>query len=195
MQVVTDSEVVKWLTDIEWNHGIKADGTTLYYADSDANCIEFKFPETLLRATYFTRVAAMLGVAEESLFDGALLWITNSTIGSPQLVKAGWRIVEKMRQGYGENRSLENASGHFFRSDEIVDLNAFLMPCFVYGWDAYVVSCSNSDFFAHVSHNEYWGIVARTRAVYERLFSELKELNPMESSRMRQRFCRKSVDS
>jgi hypothetical protein len=31
MHVATDAEVVKFLAEIEWNHGIKVDGTTLYY--------------------------------------------------------------------------------------------------------------------------------------------------------------------
>jgi hypothetical protein len=190
MQVATDAEVLKWLAEIEQTHGIKTDGINLYYAGSAANCIEFKFPETLLRTTYFARVASMLGIDDESLFYGGLLWITFSTIGSPQLVKAGWKLIEKMRQGYGENRSLQAASGHFFRSDELVDLNAFLVPCFVFGWDAYVVPCFNSDFFLHISHNEYWGIVARTPEVCDKFVQELKDLHPLESSRMRERFCR-----
>src|SRR5579863_9758392 len=107
MDVATDSEVLKWLADIEWNHRIRTDGSSLYYADSGANCIELKFPETPLRATYVTRVAAMLGIEDESLFCGGLLWITLSTIGSPQLEKTGWKLVEKMRQGFGENRPLQ----------------------------------------------------------------------------------------
>jgi hypothetical protein len=132
----------------------------------------------------------MLGIEDESLFCGGLLWITLSTIGSPQLEKTGWKLVEKMRQGFGENRPLQTASGHFFRSDELVDLCAFLLPCFVFGWDAYIVPSSNNDFFVRVSHDEYWGVVARTREAYDKLFSELKDLNPMESSGMRERFCR-----
>jgi hypothetical protein len=55
MEAATDDEVPKWLTEIEWNHGIKADGTTLYYPVSSANCIELKFPDTLLRTTYFCK--------------------------------------------------------------------------------------------------------------------------------------------
>ncbi|HLW43163.1 MAG TPA: hypothetical protein VKS00_01675 [Candidatus Acidoferrales bacterium] len=190
MQVATDAEVVKWLAENEWNHGIRADGTALYYADSGADCFELKFPETPLRITHFARVASMLGISEESLFYGALLWITLSTIGSPQLEKSGWKLVEKMRQGYGENRPLQTASGHFFRDDELVDLTAFLVPCFVYGWDAYVVPNARNDFFLRISHDEYWVVVARTKETYDKLFSKLKGLNPKESPGMRGRFCR-----
>jgi hypothetical protein len=190
MHVATDAEVLKFLADHAWNHGIRADGTTLYYADSGANCIELQFPKTPLKTTYFARVAAMMGISEEALFYGATLWITLSTIGSPQLEKSGWKLVERMRQGFGENRSLQTASGHFFRGDELVDLTAFLVPCFVYGWDAYVLFNAGNDFFVHISHDEYWGVVARTREAYDRLFSELKDLNPKESPGMCRRFCR-----
>ncbi len=155
MQVGTDAEVLKFLADNEWNHGIRVDGTTLYYATPGANCFELKFPETPLRVTYFARVAAMMGINEEALFYGATLWITLSTIGTPQLEKSGWKLVERMRQGYGENRSLQAASGHFFRDDELVDLTAFLVPCFVYGWNAYVVHSASNDFFVYI-HGDYW---------------------------------------
>jgi hypothetical protein len=132
----------------------------------------------------------MLGIEDESLFYGALLWITLSTIGSLQLEKAGWKMVEKMRQGFGENRPLQTASGHFFRSDEVVDLTAFLVPCFVFGWDAYIVPSSNNDFFVHISHDEYWGVVSRTQEAHDELFDDLKDLNPVEWTFMRKRFCR-----
>jgi len=190
MQAATDAEVLKFLAENEWNHGIRVDGTTLYYANPGANCFELKFPETPLRATYFARVAAMMGISEEALFYGAMLWITLSTIGSPQLEKSGWKLVERIRQGFGENRSLQAASGHFFRHDELVELTAFLMPCFVYGWDAYVVPNGSNDFFVQISHDNYWGIVARTKDAYDRLFSELTDLSPKESPSMRRRFCR-----
>lgn len=117
MQVATDAEILKFLAENAWSHGIRAEGTSLYYTDPDAKCFELKWPETPLRVTHFARVAAMMGIDDEALFYGATLWITLSTIGSPQLEKSGWKLVERMRQGFGENRSLQTASGHSFRSD------------------------------------------------------------------------------
>ncbi len=187
MNVMTDDEVLKFLAQNEWNHGIQAEGTNLYYGTASANCFQLKFPETPGRTAYFAQVASMVGSEEDPQFYGALLWVTYSTVGS--LDKAGWKQVERMRQGYGENRSLQTASGHWFRSDELVDLTAFLIPCFVFGWDAYIVPASSNDFFVHISHDEYWGVVARTKEAYEKLFSGLKDLNPMESPQMRKRFC------
>jgi len=190
MNVVIDTEVLKSLEANKWSHGIQAEGTKLYYADPNANCIELEYPSTPLRVAYFSRVASMMGIEDEQMFYGALLWITLSTIGSPQVEKSGWKMVEKMRQGYGENRSLQTANGHFFRSDEIAELAAFLVPCFVFGWDAYVVPNGMNDFFIHISHDQYWGVVVRTRERFEALFTQLKDMNPMESPAMRGRFCR-----
>lgn len=190
MNVLTDDEVRKFLSDNEWHHGIIADGTVLRYANPEANCIELQFPDLPGRAVYHTWLASRLGIMDnESQFSGALLWITLSAIGSAGLEQTGWKLVEKMRQGFGENRSLQTASGHFFRSDELVDLNAFLLPCYIFGWDAYVVPSYSSDFFVHVSHDEYWGVVTRTQESYARRLSELKEINPVESAVMRKRFC------
>lgn len=191
MNVLTDDEVRELLSANEWNSGIKTDETTPYYENPEADCIGLKFPSTPSAAAYHTWLASRLGIIhDESQFMGALLWITFSSVGSPGLVKTGWKIVEKMRQGFDENRALQTASGHWFRSDELVDLNAFLLPCFIFGWDAFLVPSGSTDFFVHISHDEYWGVVTRTRESYERRSAELKDLNPIQAPNMRRRFCR-----
>jgi hypothetical protein len=167
MEVITDQEVRQWIAKNRIYDGLKLRETSLFYENNEADCIELKFPETPLRVTYFTRLVSMLNLDDEALFPGALLWITVYDIGSPPLEKTGWRLIERMRQGFGENRPLQTASGHFFRSDELVELNAFLLPCFVFAWDAYVVPFSASDFFVHISHDEFWVVVTRTQETYD----------------------------
>jgi hypothetical protein len=188
MHVGTDAEVLQLLSDTTWSCGIKVDGTNLYYDNLEASCIEVSFPDRPARAAYFSSRATRLGiVGDEAHFHGALLWITFSELGS--LAPIGWKLIERMRQGFGENRPLQTARAHFFRSDELLDLKAFLLPCFVFGWDAYLVPFGSNDFFVHVSHDEYWGVVSKTRKAYDTLFAELDDLNPAESSAMRRRFC------
>ena len=188
MHVGTDAEALQLLSNIKWECGVKVDGTKLYYDVPDANCIELKFPDIPGRAAYFSSRASRLGIpGDEADFHGAMLWITYSELGS--LAPIGWKLIERMRQGFGENRPLQTARAHFFRSDELLDLRAFLLPCFVFGWDAYLVPFGSNDFFVHVSHDEFWGVVSRTRKAYERLFAELQDLNPTESPDMRRRFC------
>jgi hypothetical protein len=188
MRVATDAEVVEVLADSKWDCGIKVDGTNLFYESSDADCIKLKFPDFPGRAAYFSSRATRLGVGDdEAQFQGALLWITFSEIGS--LAPIGWKLVEKMRQGFGENRPLQTARAHYFRSDELLDLRAFLLPCFVFGWDAYLIPFGRTDFFVHVSHDEYWGVISRTREAHDRMLAELKDSTPTESPAMRNRFC------
>jgi hypothetical protein len=177
---MTNEEVSEYFTRSSFS-GIKLrkDGEQkLYYDDEEADCIELDFPETPGRAAYFARAAALLGTDfDESMFYGAVLWITLYDIGSPQLEKTGWKQVELMRQGFGDNRPLEVASGHSFRNGELVELAAFLLPCFVFAWDAYVVP-SGGNFFINISHDEEWTVITRDRQTHERLWVELENLHP-----------------
>jgi hypothetical protein len=120
----------------------------------------------------------MLGTfGDESGFYGGLLWLHLWDIGSPQLVMSGWKMVERMRMGFGELRPLGDANAHWFRSDEIAELAAFIVPCFVYGWDAYVVP-SVGDCYGFISHDEYWCVVARNQEVCDRLLADFAEFKP-----------------
>jgi len=187
MHVGTDAEVMQFLSANQWNYGIKTRAQQLYYDMPEANRFELKFPDLPGRAAYFSRRAARLGVSDDLTFYGAALWITYAELGS--LSPIGWRIIEKMRQGFGENRSLQNARAHFFRENELQDLEAFLLPCFIFGWDAYLMPFASNDFFVHVSHDEYWGVVSKTEEAHQKLLKELSDLDPIESESMRRRFC------
>jgi hypothetical protein len=192
MHAGTDEEVLRLLSDEKWDCGIKVEGTNLYYTSRETKCVELKFPDWPGRAAYCSSRASRLGThGNEAQFQGSLLWITYSEIGS--LAPIGWKQVERMRQGFGENRSLQTARAHFFRSDELLDLEAFLVPCFVFGWDAYLVPFGSNDFFVHLSHDEYWGVISKTKEAYDILLAELKDLNPVESAGMQRRFCDSST--
>lgn len=196
MNVMTDEEVRDFERRHSWATGIKVDDSGHLFFDSpDANCIVISYPETPLRVTYVARLLSMLGTGgDEALFYGALLWIRLWDIGSPQLEKSGWRLIERMRMGFGELRPLGVANGHWFRHDEIADLAAFIVPCFVYGWDAYVVP-ANEGCFAFLSHDEFWCIATRNAEVHARFREELKGLNPRTDDGVKQRFCRVSATS
>jgi hypothetical protein len=95
-----------------------------------------------------------------------------------------------MRRGFGENRPLSAAPGHSFRSDELVELNSFLLPCFVFGWDAYLLP-SGQDYFVHISHDEFWMVVTKTTEAHRQLSEQLRELQPqLPHEQCRTRFCR-----
>jgi len=191
MNVMTDDEVREYEKKHSWATGIKIDESgTLYYDSPDAKCVTLKYPETPLRVSYVARVISMFGTrSDEALFNGSLLWLRLWTTGSPQLEKSGWRLMERMRMGFGELRPLGTASGHWFRSDEIADLAAFIVPCFVYQWDAYVVP-SNAGCFAFISHDGFWCVATRDVEAHEQVVSELNDLAPRIPESAGRRFCR-----
>jgi hypothetical protein len=188
MTVMTDEKVRQFIVRNEWNTGIKIEGQSLRYDDLEANAIYLRFPETPLRSTYLSRVASMLGAEDESMFYGALLWITLSDIGSPQLEKTGWSMLEMMRRGFGENRPLEAAPGHWFRNGAVVELAAFILPCFVFGWDAYIVP-SRGDLFAYISHDEYWTVITRDEKTHRMVLDQLADLGSQEGQHLLHQFC------
>ena len=194
MRAMTNDEVKDFEEKNHWATGLNVDEDSrgFYYDNPEANCIELKFPDTPMRVPYFTRVLSLLNLEGEEYFNGALLWLTLWNIGSPQLEKIGWKLVEKMRLGLGEIRPIEAAPGHWFRNDEFVELNAFLLPCFIFGWDAYFAP-SGQDYFVHISHDEYWLVVTKTTAVYDQLLRQLQPLAPQSAhARTMARFCRSS---
>jgi hypothetical protein len=87
-----------------------------------------------------------------------------------------------MRMGFGDLRPLGVANGHWFRSDEIADLAGFIVPCFVYGWDAYIVP-SGGDCFAFVSHDEFWCVVGRQPEMHAQFLQDFADLEPRVDSR------------
>jgi len=197
MNAMTDEEVRTFEKQNHWATGlnIAEDGRGLYYDNAEANCIELKFPERPMQVPYFTRVLSLLNTDSEEHFNGALLWITLSTIGSPGLEKIGWKLVEKLRLAFGETRPIGVALGHWFRSDEFVELNAFLLPCFIFGWDAYFAP-SGKDYFVHISHDEFRMVVTKTTAAHKEVMEQLKSFDPQPPHpRCLARFCRNNSPS
>lgn len=191
---MTNEEVRAFIERNKWATGLNVDSsdrTDVYYDTPEANCIELKFPEKPSQLPYFTRVISLLNLDREELFYGAVLWLTLWDIGSPQLEKIGWNIAESMRRGFGESRPIAAAPGDSFRSDEFVELNAFLLPCFVFGWDAYLLP-SGQDYFVHISHDEFWMVVTKTAEVHRQLSEQLDELEPQSPhEQCLRKFCRK----
>jgi hypothetical protein len=179
MIALTDDEVREFIQKNSWftNLVVSADGNDISYSTEDSNCIDLKFPETPLRVTYFVRVATRMLLEAEDYFNGGMLWFKYWHGGSPQLVKTGWKLVEKLRLAYGETRPLAIAPGHAFESDEFTDMNAFLLPCFVFGWDAYLIP-SGGEHFVFISHDDYWTVVAKDEKTYQLLMTDLKDLEP-----------------
>jgi hypothetical protein len=72
-----------------------------------------------------SRAVAIFG--GEAGFSGGLLWLERWDIGSPQMVRVGWQTMEDLRRARGDMQSLDVAPAQYFRDDEIVPLQIFLL--------------------------------------------------------------------
>ncbi len=161
-----------------------------YFDESDADCFIADLPGRALSLPLLSRALSLLEAEDESQFSGAFLWFDLWDIGSPQLGKIGWAIVEEMRLAYGETRSIEVAPAHRFRGDESTQVQGFLLQALVFQWDANLVY-SRRDRFVHISHDGFLLAAGKTKAVRDECWSRLEYLSPRPASdKVRARFCR-----
>jgi hypothetical protein len=119
----------------------------------------------------------LLRIQSERSFSGGLIWFHMWYVGSPDLVKPGWRIIEDMRRAHGDLRSLNIAPAQVFRDDEFVELHAFLIQMMANGWSGYYVP-SAEDFFLDFRTSERFFCVAKSAERLNALHSSLRSWNP-----------------
>jgi hypothetical protein len=128
----------------------------------------------------------ILAFRQEVSFSGGLLWLQRWDIGSPQLVRPGWRILEEIRRAHGESRSLEAAPAQVFREDELVEFHAFLIQVIGFGWVTdYVPSAGR--FFLHFKDNRQIRFEAESQQILEELHTAFQKWNPTEEDPMVER--------
>jgi len=120
----------------------------------------------------------ILTIQSERGFSGGLIWFRMWEVGSPELVKPGWKIIEGMRRAQGDLRSLDIAPAQLFREDERVELHAFLIQMMAFGWSGYYVP-SAEDFFLDFRTSERFFCVAKSEERLKTLYSSLKSWNPV----------------
>ena len=174
MQAVTREEMEDVLSRYE---GLVCANGSLHFSDPEAQSLTLYLKE--LRSHQLLRLARLAAhlYNDERNFAGAALWISQWGVGSEQEESIPRNAIERMRQGFGENRSLETAPGHFFRSDEFVESVAFLLQPLLAGWDAFFVpqwSKGALDYFLFTSHDSVLEIRTRTAKAREQLDAVLR---------------------
>ncbi len=119
----------------------------------------------------------ILNCRGERSFSGGLLWLQRWDIGSPQMVRPGWLILENIRRAHGEMRSLEVAPAQFFRDDELVELHAFLNQAIAFGWVTDYVPCAGH-FFIHFKDNRQVRFTAESPVTLKELRIEFQRWKP-----------------
>ena len=178
MKVMAFEEAKKWCSQVGLR--LARDGD-LRYPRSPEHRFFVLAPEEFRQIMVFTY--AMLVFRSESNFCGGLLWLRRWTIGSPQMVRVGWRIIEDIRRVHGGPQSLEVAPAQLFRDDEFVDLHAFLAQVVGFGWIADFVP-STGNFFLHFKDNRQVCFTAESVDLLNELRSEFSHWNPTEDDPM-----------
>ena len=178
MKVMAFEEAQKWCSQV----GLRftRDGV-LRYPRSPEHRFFVLAPEEFRQIMVFTY--AMLVFRSESDFCGGLLWLRRWSIGSPQMVRVGWRIIEDIRRVHGGPQSLEVAPAQLFRDDEFVDLHAFLAQVVGFGWVAEFVP-STGNFFLHFKDNRQVCFTAKSADVLNELRVDFARWNPTDEDPM-----------
>ena len=175
MRALKYDELVKWckesLADV-----ITGTPEHLFYTNPNVFGCRIDLPPDPMQAVAF--VYALLALEQNSTFYGALMWFTNWGAGTPQIEQCGLRILEQMRRGYGIVDSVENSPAHLFRSDEMIDAQAFATLALLWGWDAYFLP-HGLRYFAYIRENSRVYLVSDEEKTLAYLLDGLSAYKPV----------------
>jgi hypothetical protein len=178
MKALTTTEARQWCSRSEL---VMTRDFSLKYNSASENKFFLTAPEEHREILVLAR--AVLIFRGEANFTGGLLWLQRWSIGSPQLVRAGWRILEDIRRAHGELRSLETAPAQLFRDDELVELHAFLIQAIAFGWVTDFIP-SAGGFFFHFKDNRQICVATKSMETLNELRSHFQHWHPTDEDPM-----------
>lgn len=131
MQCFTPDQCSEWLRE----RGI-IESPYLTDEANDSFCLQFEPPQKSSRLTAFTR-SLFDGFGE---FPGALVVFTDWALYRPDEMA----LVDSMRRGYGEQRSLIDAPGNLFGPTEQAEAIACCYLAVIFQWSAYLYLASGA---------------------------------------------------
>jgi hypothetical protein len=146
---MTDAEALDWCSKRSLDLRLNREGD-LSLKSSKPRRFFIAAPEEHRRVIVLVR--HILCFAGETSFHGGMLWLRRWDIGSPQLVRVGWKILEGMRRGHGDSKPLDIAPAQMFRDDDLVEAHAFLVQVIAFGWVADYVPIG-AKYFLHFKDN------------------------------------------
>ena len=196
MKVLTKAELKQWFAAFpRGGEFAQYDGSELFFAHPEANCIDVEYPPKVERIPFLARYLATVGYDSVD-FRGAMIWLSDWGVWDPLDESPGYRIVEAMCTAAGQPTSFEAAGGYHFRADELDQAIGMLLQPMIFGWDAHYYprwSYGQDQFFLHVSHDSNVTVVTRTKEFHDRILDLLQklELDAKPGHELRvQRFCR-----
>jgi hypothetical protein len=124
------------------------------------------FPDAGTKLPWF---AAWLAVAVPGISE-RLLWVTETGVWPSS---ENWTLVSRLRAGYGETRSVDDAPAIVTSAEETEDLAAFVLLALLSGWDARLVGTQDL-LRVSISHDEWIEFSADGHGLIDQLRSELR---------------------
>jgi hypothetical protein len=118
----------------------------------------------------------LLTVPTEGGFEGGLVWQLNWW-SEKESEQVALNIINRVRQGYGESRSLEDSPAYLFESCELCDAITFLIHPLLNAWAAQFVA-ANGQYFLTATVSGYLYFVARDNKIVERVLENTAGWKP-----------------
>jgi hypothetical protein len=145
-----------------------------WYDNPEARSTGFLIPPEPSAIAYITVVLPTLMYNCDPLnWKGGAVWYQDFDVWNHEANVAGWKMIERIRAGYGELRPFDQATVNIFKDDDRTILPAFLLAPLIYGWDAYYIPQERGS-FARISHDGYWAIETETEEAYQAIQEKIK---------------------
>jgi hypothetical protein len=157
----------------DWHYGIAFQGMRPSFKSAEASFLKIKYPTSPGTVGYCANLTATLSSLyfDRAHFNGASLWFADEPFSGWEQA-AGRVFIDRVRAGFGDLRPFAEVDVFRFLSDEIELLTAFVVMGTVLAWDVYVLSPSG-DRIVFISHDELFGVIAKTAEVKEAIMSTI----------------------
>jgi hypothetical protein len=159
----------------DWHYGLTFQGMRPSFKSAEASFLKIKYPSSVGTVGYCANLTAILSSSyfDRAHFDGACLWFSDEPRSAWEQA-AGRVFIDRVRAGFGDLRPFEEVEIFRFRSDEVELLTAFVILGTVLAWDLYVLA-PRGDSIVFISHDELFGVIAKTTEVKEAILSTLTD--------------------
>lgn len=160
MTCLSEDECATWCKA----RGLDRDGKSLLYLNSEP--LNGELPDASREQAHFARFATELNLN----FHGCLVWLTAWGI-SPS--EENPSVVVKIREAFGEQRSLREAPGHLFSDVEADLATGLIRLVLAFAWDAHVVHVGDNIAMT-LSHDGWFEVCGRESETAQRIRRYLK---------------------
>jgi hypothetical protein len=149
---------------------------TLSYGEQVTHSVKYEVPSTY--EAIVRLLNRLLTASKEGDVEGGLVWQLNWW-SEKESERVALNVIDKVRHGYGEIRSLEDAPAYLFESAELYDAITFLVQPLLNTWSTVFVSASGQ-YFILATVSGYLYYIARDKLIVERVLENTAGWKPQQ---------------